>query len=123
MAQTLGIVDLVWNGVKYPVKTASLKIGGLVNNPMTAGRQVFSSQQYKEATVEATIPFKRGASLSVFAANITGELQYVCDTGQTYTANDAFVVDTPNLQPGSGKDGGTVKVNWAMSPPLELINQ
>ena len=120
--QTLGIVDLVWLGKKIPIKTASYKRGGLVNNAMIGGRQVFNSQAFEADTVEATIPFKAGDSMAAYAASQIGELQYVCDTGQTYTAADAFVTGTPQLAPGSGKEGGTVKVTWAMSPAQEVLS-
>ncbi len=122
MAQTLGIVDLIWLGTKIPIKTATYKRGGLVNNAMVASRRVFNSQEFQADTVEATVPFKAGDSLAQFAASQIGELQYVCDTGQTYTIPDAFVTGTPQITPGSGKEGGTAKIAWAGSPAQEVIS-
>ena len=122
MAQTLGIGDLIWLGTKIPIKTASYKRGGLVNNAMVGSRQVFNSQEFQADTVEATIPFKKGDSLAAYAASQVGELQYVCDTGQTYTLPDAFVTGTPQLAPGSGKEGGSVKITWAGSTAMEVVS-
>ena len=125
--QVLGIVDLVWNGVKLPIdKAGSFKQGGIVNKAMTAGRQVFNSQSYMASEVSASIPFRNGDSLAPYAGSVIAELQFVCDSGQTYSIPDAFVSGQPEISGGggggSGGSGGSLKITWAGSAAVEIIN-
>ncbi len=125
--QVLGIVDLVWNGVKLPIdKGGTFKQGGIVNKAQTAGRQVFNSQAYMESTVDASIPYRKGDTLAPYAGSITAELQFVCDTGQTYSIPDAFVTGQPQISGGGGGSGGgsggSLKITWAGSAAQEVIN-
>lgn len=121
MTQVLGIIDLIWLGTKLPVnKGGTFRQGGIVNQAMTAGRQTFNSQQYKESSVDASVPFRTGDSLAPYSSGQVGELQFVCDTGQTYVIADAFVVGQPEIS-GGGTDG-VVKLKWAGSAAQEVIN-
>lgn len=120
--QTLGIIDIIWNGVKIPVEkgTGSYTPGGMQNKPVVAGRQVFRSQEFVMSEAEITTVFKKGDSLlALVNPGVEGELQVQCDTGQTYTHSDAFIVDKPKITAG---DGGKVVIKWNAGEPLELVS-
>jgi hypothetical protein len=120
MAQTLGIIDLVWNGTKIQVeKGATFKPGGIKNNSVIAGRQVHQSQEYIASEVKGTTVLMAGQSLLALIATTAGELQVVCDTGQTYVMNDAFLVDRPDVTAG---EGGKVNLTWNAGEPQELLS-
>lgn len=118
--QTLGIVDLVWRGEKLPIeKGGKYERGGLKNMPVIYGRQVGRSQEFVAGKVTATMPLERGRSLSALFASGEGELQVLCDTGQSYVHNDAFITNTPNH---TGGDGGKVELEFAFGEGEELID-
>jgi hypothetical protein len=48
-----------------------------------------------------------------------GELQVICDTGQTYVFADAFLTDRPEMTSG---EGGKIELKWAAGAPEELLN-
>lgn len=120
--QTLGIIDIIWNGLKIPVEkgTGTYTPGGMQNKTVVAGRQVFRSQEFVPSEAEATTVFRRGDSLlTKIDPNVEGELQVVCDTGQVFMHTDAFIVDKPKITAG---DGGKVAIKWNAGEPLELVN-
>lgn len=120
MAQTLGIVDLVWKGRKLAVeKGAELTLGGLKNTPVMYGRQVGHAQEMEASNVTAVVPLERGQRLSDLWAAGPGELQVLCDTGQTYVFPDAFLTNRPNA---TGGEGGKVRLEWSGGTPEELLN-
>ncbi len=119
MAQTLGIIDVVWKGTKYPADdgTGSFDMGGLQNASVVAGRQVHRAQKMTAAKAEITTPLMAGMSLTDVFDRTSGELQVNCDTGQQFIINDAFLVVTPNATAGGG---GKVKLSWEGSEALEI---
>lgn len=117
--QTLGIVDIVWRGKNIPVeKGAKFKPGGIKNNPVTYGRKVGRSQEFVASEVTATTNLERGQRFSDLWDEGEGELQVVCDTGQTFVMNDAFLTDRPDV---SGGDGGKIELMWSASAPTEIL--
>ena len=119
MAQTLGIIDIVWKGTKIPTeKGATFKPGGLKNNTVLAGRQAHRSQEFIASEIKATTVLRRGQSLLALLDMSEGELQVVCDTGQTYVMPDAFLVDKPDI---TGGEGGKVSLTWNAGEPEELL--
>lgn len=120
MAQVVGIIDLIWNGVKVPIKpgSGSLKMGGLVNKEVTAGRQIFRAQAMQPAEVQGTTVLQVGQSLAALFDSNDHELQVQSDTGQTYVISDAFLIDSGNLD---DKDGGDIKMTWRGSAAVEVI--
>lgn len=120
MPQLLGIVDIVWKGVKIPVeKGAKLKIGGIKNNAVTYGRQVGRAQEFEASEITATTHLARGQRFTDLYSTEEGELQVICDTGQTYVFTDAFLTDRPELTSG---EGGKAELKWAAGAPEELLN-
>jgi len=117
--QTLGIVDIVWRGRNIPVeKGAKFKIGGIKNNPVTYGRKVGRAQEFMGSEVSATTNLERGQRWgNTWDAN-EGELQVVCDTGQTYVMDDAFLTDIPDI---TGGEGGKIELQWMASAPEEIL--
>ena len=119
MTQVLGIVDIVWKGRNVPVeKGAKFKLGGLKNNPVTYGRRVGRAQEYEGSTVEATTALERGQRLKETYTSEEGELQVVCDTGQTYVFPDAFLTDLREI---TGGEGGKVALKWAAGDYEEVL--
>lgn len=121
MAQVLGIVDLIWKGVNLQVATkgAKLVLGGLRNDTVTYGRTAGRSQQYAESKITATVHLKKGQSYGDIFSVAEGELQAICDTGQTYIFHDAFLTgDHPTITSG---EGGNIELNWAASGYEEII--
>ncbi|MFN7001787.1 MAG: phage tail tube protein, partial [Elioraea tepidiphila] len=65
MAQTLGIVDVVWRGRRLPVeKGAKFKPGGLVSKPVVTGRRVDRAEEFQPGEVKATTVLLRGQRLA-----------------------------------------------------------
>lgn len=121
MAQTLGVVDIIWKGVNLQVVTngAKLTLGGLRNNTVTYGRTASRAQQYAESKVSATVHLKKGQRYGSIFNVEEGELQVICDTGQTYVFPDAFLTgDHPEVTSG---EGGNIPLNWAASGYEEII--
>ncbi len=120
MAQALGLVSVVWNGVKLAVeKGSTFEQGGLMQKPIITGQQIDFANEMKQGKASATMRLLRGATLSASWAVQQGELQMQCDTGQTFVAPDAFLTNTPNFNAG---EGGKVKLEWAFGVAQELVN-
>lgn len=116
--QTLGIVDIVWRGRTIPVKKgATFKPGGIQNIPVTYGRKVGRAQEFVGSSVEATTNFERGMRFGTLWDPGEGELQVVCDTGQTFVMRDAFLTERPDL---TGGEDGQFTLMWAASAPEEV---
>lgn len=117
--QTLGIVDIVWRGRNIPVeKGAKFKIGGIKNNPVTYGRKVGRAQEFMGSEVSATTNLERGQRWGNTWDAGEGELQVVCDTGQSYVMDDAFLTDIPYI---TGGEGGKIELQWMASAPEEIL--
>lgn len=119
MTQVLGIVDIVWRGRSLPVeKGAKIRVGGIKNNPVTYGRKVGRAQEYEGSEVSATTHLEAGQRWGNLWAPDEGELQVVCDTGQTFVMYDAFLTDIPDI---TGGEGGKIELKWAASTPEEIL--
>lgn len=120
MTQVIGIVDIIWRGKNIPVEAgASVRVGGIKNNAVTYGRKVARSQEYQGSEISATTHIEKGQRWNALWDAGEGELQVICDTGQTFVFSDAFFVDDiPTIAGGS--DGGKVELKWAASTPEEL---
>ena len=120
MAQSLGIVDIIWKGKQLPVeaKTGKFKLGGLMNTPVVLNRRVDRSQHFEHSEVTATIPLERGVSLVDLFNPDPGELQVKCDTGQTYILPDAVIGNRPGATAG---EGGKVEIMWFGDEAEELV--
>lgn len=117
--QTLGIIDLVWKGRKLAVeKGAKLKLGGIKNNAVPYGRQVGRAQEFEPSEITAVIPLKRGERIGDTFSQDEGELQVICDTGQTYVWPDAFITNRPEM---TGGEGGKIEVMWSAGEAEEII--
>lgn len=120
MAQTLGILDVTWQGRNLAVdKGAKFKLGGLKKTALIAGRQVHYANEFEASEITATIPLPRGQRLLDLYPTGTGELQIVCDTGQTYVFADAFLTNRPEATAG---EGGKIELVWSAGEAEELLN-
>lgn len=120
MAQTLGIVDIVWRGRNIPVeKGAKFRVGGIKNNAVTYGRKVGRAQEFQGSEVTATTNLESGQRWGNLWDPGEGELQVVCDTGQTFVIADAFLVD--DIPEITGGEGGKIELKWAGSAPEEIL--
>jgi hypothetical protein len=120
MAQTLGIVEIIWRGTKLsPEKGAKVRLGGLKNTAIVYGRKIGRHQEMETSMVTAVVPYERGMRLLPLWADGEGQLQVLCDTGQTLVFNDAFLTNRPEATSG---EGGKVEVTWEASPGDEILN-
>lgn len=118
--QVLGIVDIVWRGRNILVeKGAKIKVGGIKNNAVTYGRGVSRAQEFEGSEVTATTHLEKGQRYGSLWTAEEGELQVVCDTGQTYIIADAFLTDIPEI---TGGEGGKIELKWAGSAPEEVLS-
>ncbi len=120
MAQTLGIVDVVWRGRTLDVERgASVKLAGTLNTAVVAGRRVHRAESFEAGEVKATMVLKRGDRIAEVDGPREGELTVLCDTGQTYTWPDAFLTVRPMF---TGGEGGKMELTWAVGEGEELLN-
>jgi hypothetical protein len=120
MAQVLGLVDVIWNGQKIDVEKGSkVKLGGLMQKPLVVGQQVDFSAEYDMSEITVTTRLRAGDSLLSIFSSGAGELQVLCDTGQTYAWSDAFIANRPDFTAG---EGGKVQIKWNASAPTELLS-
>ena len=117
--QTLGIIDIVWRGRNIPVKQgAKFKVGGIQNTAVTYGRKVGRAQEFMGSEVTATTNFERGQRFGALWDQAEGELQVVCDTGQTFVIGDAFLTERPEI---TGGEDGQMELKWMGSAPEEIV--
>lgn len=118
--QSLGVVNVSWNGVKFPCeKGATFRQGGLVNKAMTAGSQVFFNQEPMPSRVQCSTPFLSSTSIAKIKSPRTAELQFECDTGQRYVIANAFLVEQPEI---TGGEGGRMTLTWEGNEAEELMS-
>ncbi|RFC63604.1 hypothetical protein DYI37_11400 [Fulvimarina endophytica] len=117
--QTLGLIDIIWRGRNIPIKRGGkFKVGGIQNQVVTYGRKVGRSQEYVGSEVTATTNFERGQRFGNLFTEGEGELQVICDTGQTFVMNDAFLTERPEI---TGGEDGQFELKWAASTPEEIL--
>jgi hypothetical protein len=120
VSQSLGIIDLLWGGMKLSVdKGATFMTGGLISTVVIAGRSVTNSQQYMAAKVTASFPLTKGMSIASLKALNGTEMQVICDTGQTYTINGAFLTKDPTVKGGPGNN---VSAEWGGPEAQEVLS-
>lgn len=110
MAQSLGIIDIVWRGRQIKVeKGAKLRLGGIQNKTVTYGRGAARAQEFVESHAECTTILMRGERASDIYTTEEGELQLQLDTGQTIVAHDAWMTERPDMV---GEEGGKIPLKW-----------
>ncbi len=118
MAQSVGIIDLVWRGTRIKVeKGAKVKLGGIQNNTVEYGRGAARSQEFKASSVEVTTILLRGQKASDLYTVEEGELQIQLDTGQTIVAHAAWMTERPDI---TGGEGGKIPLKWAFGEYEEI---
>lgn len=118
MSQVVSIIDIVWKGTTLDVqKGASIKLGGIVNKTVTGGRKSHRAQDNEVTEVKAVVNFRKGDKIASLVDPTEGELQVVCDTGQTYTLPEAFLIGAPTLTGGEGK----LDLTWNADAWEEII--
>lgn len=121
MAQVIGIVDATWKGKNIPCeKGAKFKPGGIKNNPVTYGRRVDRAQEFVASEITIVTNLRRGEKLSDLYQTGEGELQIICDTGQTFVFGDAFLTDRLEA---TGGEGGKLELKFAASEGKEILRQ
>jgi len=117
MAQSVGIIDLVWRGRRIKVeKGAKVKLAGLSNKTVTYGRGAARSQEYAAGHAECTTILLRGEKVSDIYTTAEGELQLHLDTGQTIVAH-AWMTERPEI---TGEDGGKIQLKWEWGNQEEI---
>jgi hypothetical protein len=119
MSQVLGIVDIVWLGRNVRVeKGAKFKLGGVMNKAVVFGRSVGRAGEFMPSEIEAVTALERGQRMNDLYRNEEGELQVICDTGQSYVFPDAFLTD---LREVTGSEGGKVSLKWSAGDYEEIV--
>jgi hypothetical protein len=116
----VGIVKAFYLGTEIPLQEGStFDRGGLVNDPKVVGITVQRAQKMKESTVSLKVALGTGGSLDAwFPSGTEGELQFECDTGQTYMMENAFPADSQKISGG----GGGVDVTIAGGIATEVLS-
>jgi hypothetical protein len=115
VAKALGIVDIIWKGrTMQPEKGATYKPGGIKNNAVVGGRKVHHAAEFEAGEVKCTVPWLRDYRIEDFEPGEAGLLQVVCDTGQVFSHDDAFLTERPELK---ANEGGKVELKWAVGEP------
>lgn len=120
MAQYLGIVDIIWRGQNIPVtKGSKIRPGGIRNNVVTLSRSAGRAEEFQPTEVKAKTHLRNGQSYLGLLDRREGELQVICDTGQTFVIRDAFLSgDIPDL---TGGEGGEIELTWSGSAAEEIL--
>jgi hypothetical protein len=107
--QTLGIIDITWRGTKLDIEPgAKIRLGGLKNSAVVTTSRTHFARRFETSEVTATLPLKRGMSLTALLSVAPGELQVSCDSGQVFTGS-AFLIDAPEA---TGGEGGKIELKW-----------
>jgi hypothetical protein len=118
-SQTLGIVEIYWNGSQVPIEPgATFTLGGLRNTPVIVGAQVMRAQKMFVSEINATSVVAAGQNVSDAFTTGEGELQIQCDTLQMFVWPDAFLIDAVEITAG---EGGKVKLKWNAGTPQESV--
>ena len=119
-AQVLGIIDAYFKGAHIDCeKGSSFQAGGIINNPVVAGRRLFFSNEWKEGMVEISTVFEAGDTMSSIYDTTPGQLEIKCDTGQQFIWPS--VVQTGEPPKVTSGEGGKVALKWAVDEPQELL--
>lgn len=117
--QVLGIIDVLWNGRNIPVeKGGKFRPGGIKNAAVHYGRKTGRAQDYEGFRAEVVTNLERGQRLKDLMITEEGELQVICDTGQTYVCRDAFRVDNTEA---TGGEGGKITLVFEGSEAEEIL--
>ena len=120
MAQSVGIVSIVWLGQNIPVeKGAKMVPGGLQAKAVMLNGSWDTANEYVTGKVTCTTRLIKGMSLLALSnGGQPGELQFNTDTGQQYIEAAAVISNKPGLTAG---EGGKVDLEWIIGEPVELI--
>lgn len=119
MTQTLGVIDVVWNGRTLAVEPgAKVMLGGMQNKTVVYGRGAARSQEFVASSLEITTLLARGQRASDLYTTEEGELQIQCDTGQTIVSYAAWMTERPDFT-GDGA-GGKVPLKWGFGEYEEI---
>lgn len=120
MAQVLGVVQIFWRGEEIPVETgATYRPAGMTQAPVSYGRRSGYAQTFAQGQCTATTNLERGQSLDELLARGEGELQVICDTGQTWVHADAFLSgEMPDV---TGGEGGKIPLTWSFGEGEEIL--
>ncbi len=117
MAQTLGLIDIFWNGVKLDNEPGGrVKLGGLRNTEVIYTTKVGRAQKMFASEIECTVPVEAGQRVTDSYGIGEGELQVHCDTGQIFSWDDAFLTDALEFTAG---EGGKLKLMFKGGIPVE----
>ena len=116
----VGIIKAFFAGNFIPlIPGSTFERGGIVNNPVVVGTTVQRARQMKESMAKLKVALQTGASMdAMFPRDQEAELQFECDTGQTYVLANAFVAETQTI----GSDGGAVDVTIAGGIATEVLS-
>jgi len=114
----LGIIKAFWLGNEVPVKPgSSFTLGGVSSKPQVVGTNVDFSNAMEASEVKLKVAVKSGVSITgTYARGVAGELQVQCDSGQTFTWENAFISGTIPITTG---DSSEMEITFGGGTPLE----
>jgi hypothetical protein len=117
---SFGIMDLLWGGTKLAVDTkgSSFSPGGLVSTAVVTGRTITSAQQVMAPSIKASFALTKGMSLNAIRALNNSEMQVICDSGQTFIVQGAFLTKDLMVKAGAGAN---VSAEWSGQPASESL--
>lgn len=117
MAKILGLVDVVVDGnTLLSGDDATLDPGGLTR-PVVKGSKVHGYQeQVQEAKLEVNVAIDASFSIDTFRKITSATINFVADTGQQWSMQNAWCSEPPQINQKDGK----AKVTF-MGPPAEEI--
>lgn len=119
MAKFHGRATIRFNGLVIETDDdATLKVGGIKNNP----RQVGNSFNYNQTKIPSQMTCKVGVSknvsLAALQAMAEAEIQFESDCGKVFIIRDGC--QTGELEFTGGADGGTTELTINGSPAEEM---
>jgi hypothetical protein len=122
IAQSLGIITLIWGGTTLNVdKSSSFTPGGPISKMVMNGNQIsYSVEQVTPSTVDASFVLLKGQSITALKALDGSEMQIECDSGQTFTIDAARLTKDIKVKGGATNN---CTASWGGTPATEVIAQ
>jgi hypothetical protein len=113
-----GVMESSWLGNDVPLKPGStFTLGGMSSKPQVVGGTVDFSNAMEASEVKLKVPVQKGVPITTtYVRGVAGELQVRCDSGQTFTWENAFIT---GVIPVTSGDSSEMEITFGGGTPLE----